>query len=127
MWERYLYFDGENLLVYKNEKPTTDHMVDGISDGVPGEVVEKAREYAQQVYQEPGDGVGALDDWRVESFRGPYQTIVGELTVEAWSFNYELHTTTPGHGVHGGRAVHNRGQLGLPGLSRLRLPSLPTK
>ena len=102
MWERYLYFDGENLLVYKNEKPTTDHMVDGISDGVPGEVVEKAREYAQQVYQEPGDGVGELDDWRVESFDGPYTYSYGGATVEMWQFNYELHTTTPGDVVLAG-------------------------
>ena len=100
--ERYLYFDGENLLVYKNEKSTTDHMVDGISDGVPGEVVAKAWEYAQQVYQEPGDGVGELDDWRVESFDGPYTYSYGGATVEMWQFNYELHTTTPGDVVLAG-------------------------
>ncbi len=107
MWERYLYFDGENLLVYKNEKPTTDHMVDGISDGVPGEVVAKAREYVQGVLpQNDSEGMGAVDDWRIDYFRGPYTTHVGDATVEAWAFNYECHTTTPENVVlAGGRYI----------------------
>ena len=107
MWERYLYFDGENLLVYKNEKPTTDHMVDGADDGVPAEVVAKAREYVQGVLpQNDSEGMGAVDDWRIDYFRGPYTTHVGDATVEAWAFNYECHTTTPENVVlAGGRYI----------------------
>lgn len=105
---RYLYFDGENLLVYKDEKPTTDHVVDGAALNVPAAVVEQAKAYALSVYegQSEYEGMGTLDDWRIESFDGPYQTAVGDLTVEAWAFNYECHTTTPDQVVlAGGRYI----------------------
>lgn len=105
---RHLYFDGKNLRVYKDEKPATDHVVDGVALNVPAAVVEKAKEHALSIYEGRSDygGMGELDDWRVESFSGPYQTAVGELTVESWSFNYELHTTTPDEVVlAGGRYI----------------------
>ena len=130
---RHLYFDGEKLLVYTDEKPTTDHMVDGVDFGVPAAVVEWARAYAQEQFNAGEEGhllrdeefVKApvvFDDWRVESFRGPYQTIVGELTVEAWSFNYELHTTTPDTvSMAGGRYIteDNWVSPGYPGCDYL--------
>lgn len=96
-WVRLLYFDGENLLVYKDEKPTTGHLVDGVARNVPAPVTEQAMEYARSVYetQEGQDGMGVLDDWRIESFYGPYTYSHGGATVEGWQFNYEMHTTTP--------------------------------
>ena len=105
---RHLYFDGERLLVYTNEKPTTDHVVNGAAFGVPDAVIDQAKDYAQSVYEgwSEYEGMGKLDDWRVESFDGPFHTQVGELTVEAWSFNYECHTTTPDEVVlAGGRYI----------------------
>ena len=105
---RHLYFDGENILVYKDEKPTTDHVVNGIALNVPAAVVEKAKEHALSIYEGQGeyDGMGTLDDWRIESLSGPYQTVIGELTVECWSFNSEWHTTTPDQVVlAGGRYI----------------------
>ncbi len=39
-WERYLYFDGENILAYKGSKSVTDHVVDGIAADVPTQVAE---------------------------------------------------------------------------------------
>lgn len=105
---RHIYFDGESLRVYKDEKPTTDHVVDGIALNVPAAVVEKAKEHALSIYEgwSEYEGMGELDDWRIEAFDGPYQTAVGELTVECWSFNSEWHTTTPDEVVlAGGRYI----------------------
>lgn len=105
-WTRYLYFDGESLLIYKNEKPTNDHMVVGADEGVPEAVVAKARDYVRRLYDEAnlpatewklrnwGDGT-VWDDWRLDYFTGPYTYSHGGATVEGWQFNYEIHTTTP--------------------------------
>lgn len=109
---RSVYFDGENLLVYKDEKPTEDHMVAGADEGVPALVVEKARDYAKTVYEGkiektsdpvPTDGgtsylwgdPASYDDWRVKSFHGPYTFDIAGVNIIAWGFNHELHTTTP--------------------------------
>lgn len=112
-WTRYVYFDGENILVYKNEKPTHDHMVDGVDEGVPAPVVAEARDYVERVYvdaevdrkeaelgrltgtQDPGEPLPEYDNWRLDYFDGPYTYSHGGATVEGWQFNYELHTTTP--------------------------------
>lgn len=105
-WTRCLYFDGENLLIYKNEKPTTDHMVDGADDGVPAPVVAQAKKFVSGLKWDEKDGTFAnanyhhssearYDDWRVDYFTGPYTYSYGGATVEGWWFNYELHTTTP--------------------------------
>lgn len=121
-WERDVYFDGEDLLVYKNEKPTHDHMVDGADGGVPAAVVEEARDYVERLYIEaqlefataeaedvlrradleaegeqtaPGELPPEYDDWRIDYFDGPYTYSYGGATVEGWWFNYELHTVTP--------------------------------
>ncbi len=109
---RYLYFDGESLLIYKDEKKVTDHMVEGIADDVPEAVVTAARDYVQMVFEdskqstalpEPTEG-GTIwlwgdpvsyDDWRITSITKGSRNTVGNLTVEGWHFNYELHTTTP--------------------------------
>lgn len=117
-WERYVYFDGESLLIYKNEKPTIDHMVEGADEGVPTPVVEAAREFVDGVYvtaeaeqleaelreKAHQAGVGEapegelppeFDDWRIDYFDGPYRYPYGGAVVEGWWFNYELHTATP--------------------------------
>lgn len=111
--ERYLYFDGDRLLLYKLEKPCHDHLVDGIDRYVPDTVADAAKDYVErEVVAAQPDGtwrhVGyekdtpnqpypqeTYDDWRVESFAHPYTGTVGDVTIDVWSFNYELHTTTP--------------------------------
>ncbi len=131
---RTAYFDGENLLVYKpQEQPTVDHVISGIDQDVPAQVVEKAKDYARQVYEageegralQNGDFVSSpvtFDDWRIETFSGPHRTQVGNVTVEAWAFNYELHTQTPEKVVQaGGRYVTEDGWVspGYPGCDLL--------
>lgn len=106
-WIRYLYFDGENLLVYQNKVTATDHVVDGISAGVPDIVVEKAKEaalsalvevdgvYRDAHYQEEGYPQEAYDDWRISGFYGPYVNTLGGVTIQSWPFGVGFHTTEP--------------------------------
>ncbi len=118
-----LYFDGEQVLVYQQgPKSATDHVVDGAAEayGVPDEVVEDAKNYVLQEVIEEGsngtwfyrdreeDGEAAVvfDDWRIESFTGFYSEQFGDIVIEGWSFNYELHTTTPENVIlAGGRYI----------------------
>jgi len=108
MWERYLCFDGQSILVYRPEKATTDHIVEGIDAGVLAQVAEQAKAYVESILTLQADGTWlhkdweeyngygyVIDDWRVESFHGPYTYTFGEACVEGWGFNYELHTPEP--------------------------------
>lgn len=121
-WERYLYFDGENLLAYKDETVTVNHMVQGADQGVPAVVVEKAMEaalsaivevdgvYRDAHYQEEGCPQEAYDDWRLSGFYGPAEYILGGVTVQTWYFGIELHTTEPEKVVlAGGRELSEDG------------------
>ncbi len=106
-WSRHLYFDGENLLIYKNEVTATDHVTDGAADGVPDIVVEKAKEaalsalvevdgiYRDAHYREEGYPQEAYDDWRVSGFYGPYVNTLGGVTIQSWSFGIRFHTIEP--------------------------------
>lgn len=93
-FERYIYFDGQSLLVYKDTRETADHVMEGID--APDDVLSAAKDIALSQYENTlsSDGMGA-DDWRIESMSGPYLEEVDGLTIEIWSFNYEIHTTTP--------------------------------
>ena len=111
--ERYtpsrLYFDGGRLLLYKEKKSHHDHMVDGADRYVPGEVISAAKDYVEkEVLEAQPDGSWrhagwrdegypqeTYDDWRIENVSSAYTATVGDITVECWYFNYELHTTTP--------------------------------
>ena len=106
---RWLYFDGEQLLLFKQEKSHHDHMVDGIDQYVPEAVVSAAREFVEREvivaqpdgtwrhtgYQDEGYPQETYDDWRIESFRHEGIEAIGDATVDMWTFNYELHTITP--------------------------------
>ena len=82
-------------------------MVDGIDQFVPEEAA--AKDYVEREvlaaqpdgtwrhagYQDEHYPQETYDDWRIESFlyRGPQ--IVGDVKLEIWTFNYELHTVDP--------------------------------
>lgn len=109
MWERYLYFDGENILVYKGSKTAvTDHVAEGADAGVPTEVVEQAKAYVEGILSPQADGTWlhkdweqyddynyVIDDWRIESFPQSSSDVVGDAVIKGWAFNYEMHTPTP--------------------------------
>jgi len=109
--ERCLCFDGEQLLLYKVDKPHHDHMVDGIDKYVPEAVAQAARDYVErEVIVPQPDGTWrhagyqdkegnypqeTYDDWRIERFKHQYTGDVGGVSVDIWTFNYELHTIDP--------------------------------
>lgn len=105
---RQLYFDGENLLLYKDgDRPVADHVMEG---GVqaPEDVLEAARTEVHNRYEYArthtgvtgGDGEmwgtpAEYDDWRLEVQGGPWTELLGGQRIEIWQINYEFHTTTP--------------------------------
>lgn len=82
---RCLYFTGEELRIYREEKPHHDHMVDGIAQNIPDEVVKAARAYVENEildpqpdgtwrhkgWQDQGYPQEAYDDWRIERISAP--------------------------------------------------------
>lgn len=105
---RQLYFDGKNLLLYKDaDRPVTDHVMAG-SVSAPEEVLDAARaevhdryEFARirnGVYDDDAQLMippAEYDDWRLEIVGGPCTETLGGLSFEIWNINYEFHTTTP--------------------------------
>lgn len=87
---RYLYFTGEELRLYREEKPHHDHMVDGADANVPAEVSAAARAYVEdEVLEVRTDGAWqhkghegdadireTYDDWRIERSCGSRGTDV---------------------------------------------------
>ncbi len=123
-WERHIYFDGENLRVYREEPPTViDHMAEGADAGVPAEVIQAARDYIQSRLEpqdngtwllrdnEHGNGNYPIDDWRVIRSIPPNP---GEYEgCEDWRCLYEFHTPQPGEVVWaGGLYVTEDGWVG---------------
>lgn len=107
-WTRYLRYDGENLLVYRDPRTMEDHVMSGIR--VPDGVLDKAKELVQDWMSQGGEAgeldTAEYDDWRIENMTGPTEHKVGGITVHVYRFNYEYHTTTPAEVVlAGGRYI----------------------
>jgi len=105
LWERYLYFDGENILSYQVSRAATDHVVDGIATGLPTEVVEQAKAQLVSLLEENGGGTYRLagndeydllmDDWRLSHISEPTTLTLGNTVIEVWSYGGQVHTTDP--------------------------------
>ncbi len=107
MWERYLYFDGENILVYKIDRAVIDHVAEGADTGIPGDVVEQAKSAFAALLTEQADGTFRLadggggeydmpiDDWRITSLSGPRPFRLGDTVIRCWSYGGQIHTTAP--------------------------------
>lgn len=109
---RTLFFDGENLRIYKDEGGYKDHIANGL-EALPADVLAAARGFVQGRfealaaegygvdgsgnYNEENFGPGNVvwDDWRITGLSGPYYEAAGNLRVEIWSVSYETHTATP--------------------------------
>ncbi len=106
---RWLYFTGEELRLYRDEKSHHDHMVDGIEQNVPAEVSATARAYVEDEvldlqsdgtwrhkgWQDEGYPQETYDDWRIERISRSCVQTVGDVVIEGWTFNYELHVVDP--------------------------------
>lgn len=109
---RTLFFDGENLRLYKQESGYTDHIANGL-ETLPADVLAAARDFVQGQFEARaaegygndgsgnyneenfGPGNAVWDDWRVTGLSGPYYEAAGNFRVEIWNVSYETHTTTP--------------------------------
>ena len=113
---RDLYFDGENLLLYRDTRTQTDHVLEGVS--APADVLDAAKaEALSNVENCPN-----CDDWHIESVEGPWALTAGDLELEIWRFNYEWHATDPANVVlAGGRYITEDGWVspGYPGCDYL--------
>ena len=107
---RRIYFDGENLLVYKDTAAYTDHIADSID--APEMVLSAARDhvleelswwqthtgqqsYVNGVWHDSGTQA-EWDDWRITSLElVDTAPAYPELGIQVYSYGYELHTATP--------------------------------
>lgn len=107
---RWVYFDGENLLVYKDGTTYTDHVADGID--APEAIVSAARDrvlerlswwqthtgsqtYVNGVWADVGTPA-KWDDWRITSLELTDDApAYPQLGIKVYSYSYELHTATP--------------------------------
>lgn len=94
---RYLYFDGENLLLYKPDRSHTDHIADAtLADpSVPAEVAARAKQLVRQRYDTLVGSAAQYDDWYTDvSFLGAETRYEG-LTLEVYSFSQHYHAQKP--------------------------------
>lgn len=107
---RWIYFDGEHLLVYKDGTTYTDHVADGID--APEAIVSAARDrvlerldwwqthtgrqtYVNGVWADVGTPA-EWDDWRITSLELTDEApAYPQLGIKVYSYSYELHTATP--------------------------------
>ena len=94
---RYLYFDGESLLLYKPDRSHTDHVADAtLADpSVPAEVAARAKQLVQRRYDTLAGSAAQYDDWYADvSFLGAETRYAG-LTLEVYSFSQHYHAQKP--------------------------------
>ena len=94
---RYLYFDGESLLLYKPDRSHTDHIADAtLADpSVPAEVAARAKQLVRQRYDTLAGSAAQYDDWYTDvSFLGAETRYEG-LTLEIYSFSQHYHAQKP--------------------------------
>lgn len=94
---RYLYFDGESLLLYKPDRSHTDHIADAtLADpSVPAEVAARAKQLVRQRYDTLAGSAAQYDDWYTGvSFLGAETRYAG-LTLEVYSFSQHYHAQKP--------------------------------
>ena len=110
---RYLYFDGENLLVYKDLVNYTDHVADNIH--VPEAVLSAAKDAVLSDLDYWRTHTGAeWDDWRITEL-ALTDTVPAypELGLRVYHLGHELHTTTPENVViAGGMYLDEDGWMG---------------
>jgi hypothetical protein len=110
---RTLYFDGESLLLYKDNGTYTDHVRDSID--APTEVLTAAKAQVLEQYDWWQNHSGSMsyvddqwqdmdepaqwDDWKISDlsreFDGAATSQRPDLQVEVYDLGYLLHTTTP--------------------------------
>lgn len=135
---RMLWFDGENLRLYKDGSIYADRIKMGID--APADVIRQAALFVDtQFHLLAADGYGtdgsgnydeenfgpgnvAWEDWHITDLTGPYYETAGNIRVEIWNVSYETYTPTPERVVAaGGSYVGEDGwcMIGYPGCDYL--------
>lgn len=135
---RTLWFDGENLRLYKDGSIYADRIKMGID--APADVLAAARNFVQGQFDALAaegygtDGSGNFDegnfgpgnvvweDWHITDLTGPYYETAGNIRVEIWNVSYETYTPTPEQvAAAGGSYVGEDGwcMIGYPGCDYL--------
>lgn len=116
---REVYFDGDQLLVYKEETTTEDHISSGVSRNFPPEVMERAMKKAEQEKDAfiQNTSANGYDDWRL-SHLSPvtgYKPFDG-VDLEIYAAGWEVHPKQPTNQMlAGGMYLDEAGWLGGSG------------
>ena len=94
---RYLYFDGESLLLYKPDRSHTDHVADAtLADpSVPAEVAARAKQLVRQRYDTLAGSAAQYDDWYTSVSFLDVETRYAGLTPEVYCFSQHYHAQKP--------------------------------
>ena len=94
---RYLYFDGENLLLYKPDRSHTDHIADAtLADpSIPAEVAARAKQLVRQRYDTLAGSAAQYDDWYTSVSFLDMETRYAGLTPEVYCFSQHYHAQKP--------------------------------
>ena len=94
---RYLYFDGESLLLYKPDRSHTDHVADAtLADpSVPAEIVARAKQLVRQRYDTLAGSAAQYDDWYTSVSFLDVETRYAGLTPEVYCFSQHYHAQKP--------------------------------
>lgn len=115
--QRYLRYDGNSILCYRDNRATVDHVREGID--APEEVLAAARELVRRVY--PGNRSQAestawepaWDDWRLTYLDPVWSYDDYGIQAEVYQVGYEFHAVAPSQvGLAGGMYVDEDGWVG---------------
>ena len=115
---RMMYFDGENLLVYNDQRHFSDHMIEWYDER--SEVKDAALEEVRLLFQEGLYDGASWDDWRITGLDGPQVLDLDGQKYLLWKVGYEVHGTT-GDLPRCARPMGPAGQRG----PRIAIPGLP--
>ncbi len=87
---RTLYFDGENLLVYNDQRRFEDHLVQGFD--IDHRIQSAGKKEARQAFEAAGE---PYDDWRITDFDQVETLDVGGQSYLIWKTTYEFHAPEP--------------------------------
>lgn len=118
--ERNIYFDGNNLLVYRYLPETADHLSADVSVNFPEDVYAAAKARVQAAFDATKAGAEnalsdqGFDDWRI-SYLAPVPAPFAYpgITLDIYSLGYQFHAENPGSVMlAGGTYVQEDGWVG---------------
>ena len=117
---RDIYFDGENLLVYRNLPETEDHVSVKVPVNFPDDVYTAAKDRVQTAFDSTKAGAEnalsdqSFDDWRI-SYLSPVTSPFAYpgIALEIYALGYQFHAENPGNVMlAGGTYVQEDGWVG---------------